>query len=177
LLQLGFIGFCSMGTEGTMFDWSGVYFKEVVKAPPSLVVLGYTSFMVMMASGRFLADRVVGRFGRLKVMQASGLIVSSGLLLAALFPQLIPCTLAFMLVGVGVSSIIPTVYSLAGQHPRVGPSVALATVSSVSFLGFLLGPPLIGTVATLSSLRTAFALIAGFGLCIPILVSRNRHIT
>ncbi|CAN0457983.1 unnamed protein product, partial [Phaeothamnion confervicola] len=62
LLQLGIIGFCSMATEGAMFDWSGVYFKDVVHAPQSLVILGYTSFMVMMASGRFIADRLLARF-------------------------------------------------------------------------------------------------------------------
>ena len=54
LLQLGIIGFCSMASEGAMFDWSGVYFKDVVKAPSSLVILGYTSFMIMMATGVLL---------------------------------------------------------------------------------------------------------------------------
>ncbi len=56
LIWLGVISFCCMASEGIMFDWSGVYFKEIVKAPGSLVVLGYTSFMVTMAIGRFLSD-------------------------------------------------------------------------------------------------------------------------
>ncbi|HVG14956.1 MAG TPA: MFS transporter, partial [Chitinophagaceae bacterium] len=59
LLQLGIIAFCSMAAEGAMFDWSGVYFKDVVLAPESLVVLGYASFMVMMAAGRFIGDKVI----------------------------------------------------------------------------------------------------------------------
>jgi hypothetical protein len=59
LLQLGIIAFCSMATEGAMFDWSGVYFREIVLAPHSLVVLGYASFMVMMATGRFFGDKVI----------------------------------------------------------------------------------------------------------------------
>ena len=66
LLQLGIIGFCSMASEGAMFDWSGVYFKDVVKVPSSLVILGYTSFMIMMASGRFLADYIISKIGQEK---------------------------------------------------------------------------------------------------------------
>jgi MFS family permease len=61
LLQLGIIGFCSMASEGAMFDWSGIYFKDVVKAPASLIILGYTSFMIMMATGRFLADYFISK--------------------------------------------------------------------------------------------------------------------
>src|SRR5690606_33575204 len=64
LLKLGIIGFCCMATEGAMFDWSGVYFKEVVKAPSSLIVLGYASFMVAMAVGRFIGDWAIRRLGR-----------------------------------------------------------------------------------------------------------------
>ena len=79
LLQLGIIGFCSMASEGAMFDWSGVYFKDVVKAPASLVVLGYTSFMIMMASGRFMADRIISKIGRKELLQICGVMISTGL--------------------------------------------------------------------------------------------------
>jgi MFS family permease len=174
LLQLGIIGFCSMASEGAMFDWSGVYFKDVVKAPASLVVLGYTSFMIMMASGRFMADRIIARIGRKKLLQICGVIVSAGLFTSVLFPFLVPCTLAFMLVGLGVSSIVPTVYSAAGKHIKVPPGIALATVTSVSFLGFLMGPPLIGYISEIAGLRYSFAVIGVFGLGISLLVSRIK---
>ncbi len=172
LLQLGVIGFCSMASEGAMFDWSGIYFKDVVKAPSSLVVLGYTSFMIMMAGGRFMADYLIARMGRKKLLQISGVMISAGLFTSVLFPYLIPCTLAFMLVGLGVSSIVPTVYSTAGSHSKVPAGIALATVSSVSFLGFLMGPPLIGYISELAGLRTSFAVIGVFGLGISLMVSR-----
>jgi MFS family permease len=174
LLQLGIIGFCSMASEGAMFDWSGVYFKDVVKAPPSLVILGYTSFMIMMATGRFLADSIISRIGRKKLLQICGVMISTGLFTSVLFPYLIPCTLAFMLVGLGVSSIVPTVYSAAGRHSKVPAGIALATVSSVSFIGFLMGPPLIGYISEISSLRYSFAVIGIFGLGISLLVSRIK---
>ncbi len=174
LLQLGIIGFCSMASEGAMFDWSGVYFKDVVKAPSSLVILGYTSFMIMMATGRFLADYVTTKIGRKKLLQICGVMISTGLFTSVLFPNLITCTFAFMLVGLGVSSIVPTVYSAAGKHTKVPAGIALATVSSVSFLGFLMGPPLIGHIAQIAGLRYSFAVIGIFGIGISLLVSRIK---
>jgi MFS family permease len=174
LVQLGIIGFCSMASEGAMFDWSGIYFKDVVNAPASLVILGYTSFMVMMASGRFVADYFVSRIGRKRLMQICGVMISTGLFTAVFFPFLIPCTLGFMLVGLGVSSMIPSVYSAAGRHSKVPPGIALATVSSVSYLGFLMGPPLIGYISHAANLRYSFAVIGFFGLGITLLVSRVK---
>ncbi|MCE1198531.1 MAG: MFS transporter [Marinilabiliales bacterium] len=174
LLQLGIIGFCSMASEGAMFDWSGLYFKDVVKAPPHLVVMGYTSFMIMMASGRFVADKLVARLGRKLLMQVSGVMISGGLFSAVLFPGLISCTLSFMMVGLGVSSMVPSVYSAAGRHGKVPPGIALATVSSVSFLGFLLGPPLIGYISEALNLRYSFAVIGIFGMGITFLVPHVR---
>jgi len=174
LLQLGIIGFCSMASEGAMFDWSGIYFKDVVKAPASLVILGYTSFMIMMATGRFVADFLISKIGRKSLLQICGAMISTGLFTAVLFPYLIPSTLAFMLVGLGVSSIVPTVYSAAGRHSKVPPGIALATVSSVSFLGFLMGPPLIGYISEAFGLRYSFAVIGIFGIGITLMVSRVK---
>ena len=174
LVQLGIIGFCSMASEGAMFDWSGVYFKDVVKAPASLVILGYTSFMIMMATGRFMADFFISRIGRMKLLRISGILISTGLYTAVMFPYLLTSTLAFMLVGLGVSSVVPSVYSAAGRHTRVPPGIALATVASVSFLGFLMGPPLIGYISHAAGLRYSFSVIGIFGLGIALLVSRIR---
>jgi MFS family permease len=174
LLQLGVIGFCSMASEGAMFDWSGVYFKDIVQAPTSLVILGYTSFMIMMATGRFIADGLVLRFGRKRLLQVSGIMISSGLFLSVFFPYLITSTIAFMMVGLGVSSIVPSVYSAAGKHATIPPGIALATVASVSFLGFLMGPPLIGYISAAAGLRYSFAVIGIFGICITLMVSKIR---
>ena len=174
LFQLGIIGFCSMASEGAMFDWSGIYFKDVVKAPESLVVLGYTSFMIMMATGRFVADYLISKIGRKKLLQICGVMISTGLFTSVLFPYLVTSTLAFMMVGLGVSSIVPTVYSAAGRHSKIPAGIALATVSSVSFLGFLMGPPLIGHISEAFGLRYSFAIIGVFGLGITLLVSRVR---
>ncbi len=174
LVQLGIIGFCSMASEGTMFDWSGLYFKDVVRAPASLVILGYTSFMIMMASGRFLSDFMTSKIGRKRLLQICGILISTGLYTAVLFPYLITSTVAFMLVGLGVSSIVPSVYSAAGRYTKVPPGIALATVASVSFLGFLMGPPLIGYISQAAGLRYSFAVIGIFGFGITLMVSKVK---
>ncbi|RZK49703.1 MAG: MFS transporter [Pedobacter sp.] len=177
LIQLGIIGFCSMATEGAMFDWSGVYFKDIVKAPHALIILGYASFMIMMATGRFLGDNIIQRFGRKRSLQVSGFIITAGMFLSVLFPHIISATLGFMLVGLGVSGIVPMVYSVAGTNTKVAPSMAIAMVSSVSYLGFLMGPPLIGYISALANLRYSYALIGCFGIIISMMVSRLKAIS
>ena len=177
LILLGIVCFCGMASEGIMFDWSGVYFKEIVKAPGALVVLGYTTFMICMASGRFLSDVLVTKFGTKKVLITSGLVISSGLYMAVLLPYLIPCTIAFMLVGFGVSNVVPIIFNAAGNSEKVPPSIALTIVTSISFLGFLIGPPLIGYIAELTSLKYSFAVIGVFGILISVLVSRLKIFT
>jgi len=172
LVSLGVIGFCSMATEGAMFDWSGVYFHDIVKAPENLTTLGYAAFMVMMATGRFIGDAVISRIGRQRTLQISGIFMFLGMMSAVVFPNLIWCTLAFMLVGLGVACNVPSVYSVAGTHKTISSGVALAMVSSVSYLGFLMGPPLIGYIAQLLSLRYSFGLFACFGLLMFVLTSR-----
>ena len=174
LIWLGVICFCCMASEGIMFDWSGVYFKEIVKAPGGLVVLGYTTFMVSMASGRFLSDTLVHKYGAKKVLIISGIVISSGLYLAVVLPYLIPCTIAFMMVGFGVSNVVPIIFNAAGNIKNVPPGIALTIVTSISFLGFLIGPPIIGFIAEMTSLQYSFAFIGIFGVFISILVSRLK---
>jgi MFS family permease len=174
LFQLGLIGFCSMSAEGAMFDWSGIYFKDIVNAPSSLVVLGYASFMIMMALGRFAGDKIITKIGRKRTVQYSGLTVFTGMSISVLFPQLVPATLGFMLVGLGVSCIVPTVYSAAGKNKKVSPGMALAMVASVSYFGFLMGPPLIGYISEMLNLRYSYAIIGCFGLLVAVLSAKIK---
>jgi MFS family permease len=169
ILQLGLIAFGCLVCEGTMFDWSGVYFKKVVQAPANLTTLGYAAFMGCMATGRFLADKVVMRTGAKKMLQISGVVITTGLLIAVLFPTLVAATLGFMLVGFGVCSVVPIVYSQAGQSKTMHPGQALAAVSTIGFAGFLAGPPIVGFVAEATNLRMSFALVAIIGLSTSIL--------
>jgi MFS family permease len=175
IIILGLIAFACMVCEGTMFDWSGVYFENVVHAPQSLTRLGYVAFMCTMAGGRFAADWLVTKYGVERILKMSGLIILTGLLLAVIFPGIVMATIGFLLVGIGVSSVVPMVYSLAGKSKTMVPGVALASVSSISFLGFLIGPPVIGFIAQVSSLRWSFALIALLGLGTTLLAGKIKQ--
>lgn len=177
LLQLGIIGFCCLSCEGCMFDWSGVYFKQVVKAQGSLVSLGYACFMIMMATGRFVGDKLAEKFSRKKMVQVSGVLIFSGMMFAVFLPYLITAAIGFLIVGFGVSTIIPLLYSTVGKADiKISKGMAIATVSSISFLGFLMGPPLIGYIAQLAGLQYSFMTIAFLGLGISIMISRVKEI-
>ncbi|HEU4470042.1 MAG TPA: MFS transporter [Flavisolibacter sp.] len=169
LLGLGLIAFCCMLCEGAMFDWSGIYFKKVVEAPPAMIGAGYTAFMCTMAAGRFFADRVTSHLGFKKTVRISSVLIASGLGLSVVLPHLYTAIAGFLLVGFGVSSVVPLVYSEAGKSKIFAPGPALAAVSSIGFLGFLIGPPLIGIIAGLFSLRLSFLFIAIIGILIFII--------
>lgn len=159
-----------------MFDWSGIYFREIVKAPAAYVALGYASFMIMMATGRFVGDKLIMKFGRKRWLQISGAMVSSGMFLSVIFPYLVPATIGFMLVGMGVSGIVPMLYTIAGNNKTVSPGIALAMVSGISYFGFLLGPPLIGYISALANLRYSYAIIGCFGIFISFIVAKIKAV-
>lgn len=174
LVHLGIIGFLSMAIEGAMFDWSGVYFQDIVKAPEQLIILGYTSFVLMMALGRFLGDYFVIKLGRKRVVQLSGILMSSGLILSVCFPDPLICAFAFMIVGLGGSCSVPTVYGVVGKIINVDPSISLTLVSTIAFLGFLVGPPVIGFVAEIFDLRYSYLLFSIFGVIMFFVADRTK---
>jgi MFS family permease len=171
LLRIGLIAFCGMMSEGAMFDWAGVYFQKVVRPDPALVTAGYVACMSTMALGRFLSDYFTHRFGATRMLQISSGLITSGLLLAVGFPYLVPAVAGFLLVGFGIASVVPLSYSAAGRSTTVSPGVALALVSTIGFLGFLLGPPLIGFLAQLFTLRAAMGAVAVVAMGVGILAS------
>jgi MFS family permease len=174
LINLGIIAFCSMICEGSMFDWSNVYWQHVVSPPRALAGLGLTAFSFTMAGGRFVGDMLATRWGIRRMLQVSGGLTATGLLIAILFPYLLPALAGFLFVGAGVSSVVPLVYSAAGRSRVLSPGVALAAVSTIGYLGFLFGPPFIGFIAQASSLRVSLGLIAILGSLIALMATRTK---
>ena len=174
LLTLGSIAFCSMICEGAMFDWSVIYFKKVIATPIALQATGFTAFMLTMATGRFIADGFAHRFGLKRTLQVSGTLTTTGLLIAVIFPYFYTAIAGFLLVGFGVSSVVPMVYSAAGRSKTMTPGVALAAVSTIGFIGFLVGPPVIGFIAGIATLRASFVFIAFMGLSVVIGSTRAK---
>ena len=169
VLLLGLIAFGCMAGEGAMYDWSAVYYEVVLNPKHELIRMGYIAYMSTMVCGRFMADGMVTRFGVIRVLEVSGLLIASGLLMAVLFPSLGPATMGLGLVGFGTAAVVPVCYSMAGKSRLMHPGVALAVVSTIGFLGFLICPPAIGLIAQAFSLRWSFALIALFGILTALL--------
>ena len=163
--QFGLIAFSNMICEGMMFDWSGVYFQDVVKVSTEWRTIGYTCFMACMTIGRMFSDNLINYWGARKQLVLSGLISTVGLVVATSYPQIIISSIGFMLVGFGVSSVIPTIYGTVGKTTAPSKvSIALASVSSVGFFGFLIGPPIIGFLSQAMGLRWAFLTVSSLGI-------------
>jgi len=177
LMLLGLIAFCCMSVEGCMFDWTGVYFRQVVLADERFVSAGYAAFMITMSAGRFMGDRMSVRFGRKRWVMISGVLITLGIGLTVLMPSIVPAVIGCMLTGIGVSSIIPLMYSTAGKDTQIASGIAIASVAGIGYLGFLLGPPIIGHTAEAVGLRYSFALMGMGGIAILWLVRKVRALS
>jgi len=164
MVLLGLIAFCSMMCQGAMFDWAGVYFNKVLAVDKTLVGAGFVAFTVSMALARFVTDRVTHATGLKKILFYSGMVTAAGLILCVSLPYLIPCIIGCVLVGIGVSPAVPLVFSAAGKSKTMSPGVAIAAVSTLGFVGLIIGPPMIGLVAGATSLKISFIILACIGL-------------
>lgn len=159
LVALGIVALCVMAGEGAMADWSAVYLRNTVGTGESLAAAGYAAFSLAMAAGRFLGDQLTARFGPVMIVRAGGALSAGGLLLALVAGQPGLSLAGFAMVGLGYAVLVPIVFSAAGNVTGMAPGVALASVSTVGYLGFLIGPPLIGFAAELLGLRGALGII------------------
>jgi MFS family permease len=174
LLLLGLICFCGAMSEGTMADWSSLYYRQVINQPHVVSALGYTAFALFMSIGRFVGDPLIERWGHGTILKANGILIAIGMItaLVSTIPTLV--IVGFALVGLGVSSIFPVVYILASKEKSMLPSAALAAVSSIGFIGFLVGPPVIGFIAEGVGLRSALMAVVLLGSIIVILASKQK---
>lgn len=174
LLLMGVICFCVAMSEGAMADWSSLYYRQVVHELNKVSTVGYTAFALCMALGRFFGDRLLQALGYSSVLKLNGILVLIGMGLALAINSPVAVIIGFALVGLGVSSVIPIVYMLSAKSKSMAPSAAIAAVSSIGFLGFLFGPPIIGFIAQETGLRLALSIVAFLGLMIWLLSIRMK---
>jgi len=168
LLLLGVICFCNTLAEGAMADWSSLYYREVLSPGVGTRTTGYVAFTVAMALGRFLGDGLMQRLGHRNTLILNGTLIAAGLALALAFPLPWVVIVGFALTGLGVSSVIPIAYGIAGGSKRMAPAAALAMVSAIGFTGFLVGPPMIVLLAHQVGLRHALWIVVALGCVIGI---------
>jgi predicted MFS family arabinose efflux permease len=142
--------------EGAVMDWSGVFLTTVKKLDLSRAGTGFAVFSAAMLLMRLAGDYLVQHLGgRFMVLGGSGLAIL-GFLLIIYAPGSFLLYLGFLAIGLGCANVVPIFYSLLGRQKAMPVSMAVAAVSTVGYLGILLGPALIGFIARQSSLSTAF---------------------
>ncbi len=161
LLGLGALAFLGLLAEGAMADWSAVYLHDTLGASPALAATGFAAFALAMAAGRFAGDALTDRLGAPRVLRVSGAVAAAGLGAALLVGRPAAGVAGCALVGLGIANIIPLLFSAAARVRGVEPGRALSAVATTGYLGFLVGPPLIGAVAEIAGLAAGLALVTG----------------
>jgi MFS family permease len=164
LIVLSLIALCGMLCEGAMADWITLYFKENVLNNPFPNTIGFTSFALAMVIGRFLGDFFTLKFGIRNLLVYSGLLLAFGMSITLLVNIVTFKIIGCLITGLGISTIVPLIYSAAGNSKEIAPSVAIAGVSTIAYAGFLLGPVLIGYLSDYIGLPYALILLILLGL-------------
>ncbi|WP_405148352.1 MFS transporter [Sphaerisporangium sp. NBC_01403] len=159
-LFLGVLGFCCMVGEGASADWGSVYLRENLGSSAGFAAAAYAAFSIMMTAGRLVGDRLSARFGPVALVRCCGLLAGAGLSAALLIGHPLAGVIGFGCFGAGLSCIVPQVFSAAGSRDPARAGQALARVASLSYLGFLTGPVLIGAASEVLDLPRALAVPA-----------------
>jgi MFS family permease len=158
LAGLGMVAFCILLGEGAMADWSAVYLSHL--AGLAVAPLGYAVFSLMMAMGRLSGDWFHAHLGAAATVGWGSALATAGLLGGLIVGTTAAALVGFACVGFGFSAVFPIVCSVAGANADNRPQQGIAAVSMTGYLGFLVGPPLIGFLAQAYSLRLALGLVA-----------------
>jgi MFS family permease len=162
---LGFFGFCSAVAEGAAGDWGGILSRETFHASHFISTLPYIAFSATMVIGRFSGDRLAHKFTAPKILSAAGAVASLGLATGLMIGGNFGVIFGWFFLGVGLSVVIPLLFSAAGTiaatrfKGQVAPSQAVAIVSGISYFGFIVGPPTMGLIADIFQLRWAMFLV------------------
>ena len=177
LIALSAIGFCIFLSEGAIADWAGVFLRQVLRTSDGFAPLGYAVFSVTMAAFRFRGDAITARIGREAVIRYGGLLAAAGVGLAICASSPYVALLGFAAAGAGFSSIIPNVFAASGRVSGVSEGAGVATVSGLGYLGFLAGPPAIGFLSQISSLRVGLLVLVILSAAAALLAGAVRRIS
>jgi MFS family permease len=169
LWALGALAFACLLIEGASADWSGVYIKDELGTGPAVAALGFTAFSVTMTLGRLVGDGLVERAGSVRLVRLGGLVAAVGFGAALLLSAPAAALVGFACLGAGMSSVVPIVFRAAGQVPGMASGVSLSAVSSIGYLGFVIGPPAIGGIAELVGLPGALAVLVALAAAVAAL--------
>jgi MFS family permease len=171
LIALSAIGFCIFLSEGAIADWTGVYLKQVIHTTDGFAPIGYAVFSTSMAGFRLAGDRITNRLGGPLTVRLGGSLAAAGIALAVFVSSPWVVLVGIAAAGAGFSSIIPLVFAAGGRFKSMAEGIGVATVSGIGYLGFLIGPPAIGMISQMSSLRVGLFLLVVLSAAAVLLVS------
>jgi MFS family permease len=178
LIILGLFGLGGAICEGAASDWGGVLARETFNASPFVATLPYILFSVMMVTVRLSGDWLANRFGIARLLTWSGTIAGGGLILGLSIGNIYGVIIGWILLGAGVATVIPLVVSVCGElansefSGKISAAESVALVTGVAYFGFVIGPPLLGFIADLVTLRVAMYIPAGLALIIALTAKR-----
>jgi MFS family permease len=175
LFLVGLAAMAAAIGEGGMADWSAIFLVRVTGANEAMAALGYAAYSVVMVAVRLSGDWITGRFGPVLAARVAGLSASTGAALAVIFASYPMALFGFALMGVGYALVIPLAFSRAANDPVLKPGAAIASVSTLGYGGILMGPPLLGFVAEISSVRFSFLVLAALALVISLLAGALKR--
>lgn len=172
LLWMGLLTTLGMLAEGAMYDWSALYVHQELRTDAAFGALGFAAFSAAMALGRLGGDAVRERMAPVPLLRASGALGATGMALALLVGTPAAALAGFVLVGLGFANVVPVLFAAAGQVAGVPPAQGVAAVSSVGYLGFMVGPALIGALARATTLSAALWTVAVFAALLALAARR-----
>src|SRR5918992_5745189 len=143
LLALAALAFCGLFAAGAAADWSAVYLAGPLDAGAGLAALGFAAFSVAMAGFRLLGDTLTTRWGPVALMRRGALLAGGGLAAALLIGHPVAALVGFVFMGAGLAAVVPVAFRAAGSLPGVPPSAGIASLTTVGYSAFLVGPPVI----------------------------------
>jgi len=164
LLAIGLVALAALLSEGAAIDWSALYVNDALGASAATGALVLAVFQLAMTTGRLVGDRVTVALGPVLVVRGGGLVAAAGLGVTLLVGHPVAAFLGFACLGIGLAVVFPVALRAATQQPGISAGPALAGVSTMGYFGFLVGPPLIGGLASATSLPTALWLVVSLTL-------------
>ena len=159
LLIIGILILAGMTAEGVMYDWSVLYLKQEVGMPQAQAALGYATFCAAMALSRFGGDVLRSRYSEQAVLRFGAIVSAVAMAVVLISANAWVAFVGFALVGAGLAPVAPILFNAATRVPGVSRAAAIASVTSIGYSGFMIGPPLIGSIATATSLTMALGVV------------------
>jgi hypothetical protein len=172
LVALGAMAFASFLCEGSAGNWSAVYLRTSLGAAPAVAAVGYAAFACAMTAGRLGGDWLTNRAGPVRLVRACAGLAASGFGCALLIGHAWSALAGFALLGAGLSVVVPLTFTAAAGLGRPGPSLAMVT--SCGYAGALVGPALIGGLASIFDIPAALGAVVVLSALIATLAGAVR---